>query len=79
MSVIVAALLALFGAVTPTAPAVRLSPYCPAGEVVVHGDDPTPCDLRGNVNTLTVLDITPTECDDIGGVWIYEACENADF
>ena len=49
---------------------------CPAGEVIVHGDEPTPCDLVAGVNTLTILDITEAECD---GDWWYEACTNAGF
>ena len=54
-------------------------PACEAGaEIVVWGDDATPCDLDGS-NTLTVLGIPESECDHIGGHFEYEACVDADF
>ena len=60
-------------------PAPATMPACPAGEVVVHGDEPVGCNLIGGVNTLTILNITEAACDDAGGRWWYEACLDADF
>lgn len=77
-----AAACALLAACTATpAPTGRSYPTaCPPGEVIVHGQDPTPCDLHGGgYNTLTVLDITPDECDDLGGTTLDAACIDTDF
>ena len=60
-------------------PAPVAKPACEPGEIVVHGDEPTPCDLIGGANTLTILDITEAECNDFGGRWWYEACLDTDF
>jgi hypothetical protein len=67
------------GAFTGGGPKVGPLPACPAGVVIVHGDDMPGCDVVGGVNTLTVLDITEPACADIGGTWWYEACERVDF
>jgi len=55
-------------------------PTCEAGEIVVWASEEVPCDLVGNVNTLTILGL-PNEaaCDQHGGAWVYEACDLVDF
>lgn len=71
--------LALSALVTPTsAPAPPLAP-CVGAYVIVHGDDPTGCDLRPG-QRLDVLDVTRAECDDMGGA--YDApgqCAGVDY
>lgn len=54
-------------------------PACDPGVITVRVDQETPCDLIGGSNTLTVLGGTEADCDQSGGRWYYEACENVDF
>lgn len=46
-------------------------------EVVVWMGEPVP-DLRAG-DSLVVLGATEAWCDDAGGTWVYEACEEVDF
>ena len=69
----------------PTTPAPAPAPdngvdRCPPGDVVVWDGDPITCDLVGGMHTLVVLGM-PNEaaCDDAGGRWVYEACEDVDY
>lgn len=65
---------------TPVDAPVDIHDYpCMPGNVVLWHTSPAPCDLVGGVNTLTLLGLTARECDDTGGVWVYEACERVDF
>ena len=73
------ALLAGVGGCFAQPPATDAKPACPAGEIIIHGDDPTTCNLIGGANTLTILDITEAACDAAGGNWWHEACLDADF
>lgn len=41
-------------------------PTCPAGEIIVSVDEPTPCDLVGGQNTLTITDVSPEWAADHG-------------
>lgn len=71
--------MALLSLLAPGACKPAEVPPCAAGaEVIVHGNEPTPCNLDGS-NTLVILNITEAACDQVGGRWVYEACEDADF
>ena len=63
------------------APAVGPAPLAPCqpGVIIVHGDEPTPCDLIGDANTLTILDISEAECDLYGGRFVEGECRDTDF
>ena len=65
---------------TPAAAPVDTRPDCaPGAEVVVWYTESTPCDLDGS-QTLVLLGL-PNEaaCDQHGGRWVYEACEDVDY
>jgi hypothetical protein len=53
-------------------------PACPPGEVVTTIGEPVGCDL-GAGNVWVILGGTAAHCDHVGGRWVYEACEDADF
>jgi len=60
-----APLTAILSMCAPQCTPAPSKPPCEAGEIVVHGDEPTPCDLVAGVNTLTIVG-TPQQQEDAG-------------
>lgn len=64
-----------------TSPApVDARPPCVGDVVTMWDDQPLTCDVSPP-QTLVVLGLTGGEpaCDDLGGTWVYEACEGVDY
>ena len=61
---------------SPTSTDTR--PPCEGAVVTVWGEDSLTCDVSPP-QLLVVLGITESRCDDLGGAWVYEACEGVDY